>query len=83
VLFDGKNPRNPINRRISIIVMTKQAEESALHTDTQDAGAELAAAQAAGPEDATAGAAPPAATATTPATATPAAVPAAPAAPSH
>ena len=27
------NPRNPINRRISIIVMTKQAEEAALKTD--------------------------------------------------
>ncbi len=49
VLFDAKNPRNPINRRISIIVMTKQAEESALHTDTQDAGAVQAATQAAGP----------------------------------
>ena len=34
VLFDSTNPRNPINRRISIIVMTKQAEESALSTDT-------------------------------------------------
>ena len=38
VLFDKDNPRNPINRRISIIVMTKQAEESALRTDTKDAG---------------------------------------------
>ena len=43
VLFDMKNPRSPINRRISIIVMTKQAEESALHTDTREAGAEAAA----------------------------------------
>ncbi len=34
VLFDKDNPRNPINRRISIIVMTKQAEEAALATDT-------------------------------------------------
>ena len=34
VLFDKDNPRNPINRRISIIVMTKQAEESALATDS-------------------------------------------------
>lgn len=34
VLFDKNNPRNPINRRISIIVMTKKAEEAALHTDT-------------------------------------------------
>jgi chemotaxis protein MotB len=34
VLFDKENARNPINRRISIIVMTKKAEESALRTDT-------------------------------------------------
>jgi chemotaxis protein MotB len=34
VLFDKDNPRNPINRRISIIVMTKQAEQSALATDS-------------------------------------------------
>jgi chemotaxis protein MotB len=33
VLFDMENARNPINRRISIIVMTKQAEERALNTD--------------------------------------------------
>jgi chemotaxis protein MotB len=33
VLFDQENPRNPINRRISIIVMTRQAEERALNTD--------------------------------------------------
>jgi chemotaxis protein MotB len=33
VLFDKTNTRNPINRRISIIVMTRQAEESALKTD--------------------------------------------------
>jgi chemotaxis protein MotB len=38
VLFDKENPRNPINRRISIIVMTKQAEESAMRTDSRDAG---------------------------------------------
>jgi chemotaxis protein MotB len=72
VLFDAKNPRNPINRRISIIVMTKQAEESALHTDTQDALADPAAAPAAGSVSgeaavkpaASAGAAPKALTAT-------------------
>jgi chemotaxis protein MotB len=34
VLFDKVNARNPINRRISIIVMTKEAEEAALKTDT-------------------------------------------------
>jgi chemotaxis protein MotB len=33
VLFDKENPRNPINRRISIIVMTRQAEEAAEKTD--------------------------------------------------
>ncbi len=33
VLFDKANPRNPINRRISLIVMTKRAEENALRTD--------------------------------------------------
>ena len=30
VLFDKTNPANPINRRISIVVMTRDAEESAL-----------------------------------------------------
>jgi chemotaxis protein MotB len=34
VLFDKESPRNPVNRRISIIVMTKKAEEAALRTDT-------------------------------------------------
>jgi chemotaxis protein MotB len=33
VLFDKENPRNPINRRISIIVMTKQADEDALRIE--------------------------------------------------
>jgi len=33
VLFDKDNTRNPINRRISIIVMTKEAEQRALLTD--------------------------------------------------
>jgi chemotaxis protein MotB len=33
VLFDRANPRNPINRRISLIVMTKRAEEAALKSD--------------------------------------------------
>ncbi len=33
VLFDRSNPRNPINRRISLIVMTKRAEEAALRSD--------------------------------------------------
>ncbi|HVY81438.1 MAG TPA: flagellar motor protein MotB [Steroidobacteraceae bacterium] len=33
VLFDKANPRNPINRRISIIVMTREAEQDALKTE--------------------------------------------------
>jgi chemotaxis protein MotB len=33
VLFDKDNPRNPINRRISIIVMTTEAEHEALKTE--------------------------------------------------
>jgi chemotaxis protein MotB len=33
VLFDKKNPRNPVNRRISIVVMTRAAEEQAQHID--------------------------------------------------
>lgn len=36
VLFDKENPRNPINRRISIIVMTHEAEESAQKTDNAE-----------------------------------------------
>jgi chemotaxis protein MotB len=36
VLFDKANPYNPINRRISIIVMTKSAEATALSTDAPD-----------------------------------------------
>jgi chemotaxis protein MotB len=33
VLFDKEHPEDPINRRISIIVMTKAAEDQALKTD--------------------------------------------------
>jgi chemotaxis protein MotB len=33
VLFDKVNPRNPINRRISIIVMTSEAEQEAIKTE--------------------------------------------------
>ncbi|MEO8314539.1 MAG: flagellar motor protein MotB [Pseudomonadota bacterium] len=36
VLFDKQNPYNPINRRISIIVMTRSAEATALSTDAPD-----------------------------------------------
>jgi len=39
VLFDRENPYNPINRRISIIVMTKSAEATALSTDAPDVDA--------------------------------------------
>jgi chemotaxis protein MotB len=39
VLFDKENPHNPINRRISIIVMTKSAEARALSTDAPDVDA--------------------------------------------
>jgi chemotaxis protein MotB len=35
VLFDKDNPQNPINRRISIIVMTKQAEDTALKSEAR------------------------------------------------
>jgi chemotaxis protein MotB len=35
VLFDKNDPQNPINRRISIIVMTKQAEDTALKTESR------------------------------------------------
>ncbi len=38
VLFDKENPRSPVNRRISIVVMTKQAEHEAQQTDLPDAG---------------------------------------------
>ena len=37
VLFDREDPQNPINRRISIVIMTKHAEEEALKTDTANA----------------------------------------------
>jgi len=35
VLFDKENAQNPINRRISIIVMTKAAEDTALKTESR------------------------------------------------
>lgn len=48
-LFDREDPRNPINRRISMIVMTKQADDESLKmdlpaapTDTAEAPAEPA-----------------------------------------
>ena len=36
ILFDKKNPRNPVNRRISIIVMTKRAEQAAMQGYERD-----------------------------------------------
>jgi chemotaxis protein MotB len=52
VLFDRANPRNPVNRRISIVVMTKLAEQEAIRTDIPMHGApdatDLARAEAAG-----------------------------------
>jgi chemotaxis protein MotB len=50
VLFDRSNPRNPINRRISIVVLTKEAEQEALKTDVPTQGST----QAATPEPAAA-----------------------------
>ncbi|MGC1459892.1 MAG: flagellar motor protein MotB, partial [Steroidobacteraceae bacterium] len=38
VLFDKDDPQNAINRRISIIVMTKEAEATALKTDSRPVG---------------------------------------------
>jgi chemotaxis protein MotB len=38
VLFDKENPRSPVNRRISIVVMTQQAEQEAQKVDLPDAG---------------------------------------------
>jgi chemotaxis protein MotB len=76
VLFDKAQPDNPINRRISIIVMTKQAEEEALKTDTASGEAPTPSAEpAAAPE-----AGPPATGAPATATGAPAAATSAPAA---
>jgi chemotaxis protein MotB len=72
VLFDKENPRNPINRRISIIVMTQQAEEAAAKSDAvapQAMDAAPAAATAAQSTAETAAAIPASAPAPTPAAA--------------
>jgi len=60
VLFDKSNARNPINRRISIIVMTHQAEEAAAATESADGArpGESPAAGSAVPATASAGTAP-------------------------
>ena len=77
VLFDKSNSRNPINRRISIIVMTQKAEEAAEATDAAPGvvpGEPLpgAAAEASTPAETEATAPPAAATAAPAAPATPA-----------
>ncbi len=63
VLFDKANPRNPINRRISLIVMNRRAEEAAQRSDAPEteapqAALEPAAAAAPGPVPASAPASP-------------------------
>jgi chemotaxis protein MotB len=82
VLFNSSNPRAPINRRISIIVMTKQAEEAALKTEDAPPVSAAAAARmpAASPGTAAAPAEPAAAPAAAPGTAPPTATAASPAA---
>jgi chemotaxis protein MotB len=68
VLFDKAHPRSPVNRRISIIVMTRDAEEEALRIEVP-AGPATADASGAGGEPAAA---------PTPEIAAPAAAPAPP-----
>ncbi len=60
VLFDKTDPQNPINRRISIVVMTKEAEAAALSAIAAlpAPGGSAAAAAAPASGDAAAGAAP-------------------------
>ncbi len=78
VLFDRQNPYNPINRRISIIVMTKTAEAKALSTDAADVDATRERIESS-PTPPTAGAPPlPAATPTAPAATSPGAATAKP-----
>jgi chemotaxis protein MotB len=66
VLFDRANPRNPINRRISIVVLTKEAEQEAQKTDipTQMAKDDESAPSAAPARASTTASATPAATTT-------------------
>jgi chemotaxis protein MotB len=75
VLFDKQDPQNPINRRISIVVMTKQAEEAALKTDMASGTSVAPAPTATRPEQPT----PAAAIATQPAESAPATPPTDPA----
>jgi chemotaxis protein MotB len=48
LLFDRNDPLNPVNRRISIIVLNKRTEEAILNPDAVAAAAEEAAAEGAG-----------------------------------
>jgi chemotaxis protein MotB len=77
VLFDSENPFNPINRRISIIVMTKSAEAEALSTDAPDVDAARQAIESLPPDAPSPAAPPPAAppTGAAPPTVKPAATP--------
>jgi len=61
VLFDRTDPQSPINRRISIVIMTKQAEAEALKTDV----ANITPAATASPGDAATTSSTPTATAAT------------------
>ena len=49
VLYDAANPLNPINRRISIVVMNKQAEEAVSKSGAQAAAPEAGVPSAAEP----------------------------------
>jgi chemotaxis protein MotB len=42
VLFDKENPRSPVNRRISIVVMTREADAEAKLTDLPNQVADAA-----------------------------------------
>ena len=80
VLFDKVNPQNPINRRISIVVMTHDAEQALLGDSTQPlaVGPVLPDADTRMPDAPGAAPAPPLASAATPASAAVEAAPPAP-----
>jgi chemotaxis protein MotB len=59
VLFDKDNPRSAVNRRISIVVMTRQAEQDAKQTDLPPMPTEVAATPAVPPAAVEVAAAPP------------------------
>jgi chemotaxis protein MotB len=59
-LYDKDNPYNPTNRRISLVVMNKQAEEDALKdAETEKAEASALAAEISAPAASNPTAAPP------------------------